>query len=50
MKNTLETLFQSFETGIRSSKATKPKEYLKKIGLDYTELRIVLYVYLRKMI
>lgn len=37
---TLETLFQSFETGIRSSKATKPKEYLKSIGLDYTEMRI----------
>ena len=40
MKNTLETLFQSFETGIRSSKAIKPKDYLKKIGLDYAELRI----------
>jgi hypothetical protein len=37
---TLETLFQSFETGIRSSKATKPKEYLKSVGLDYTEMRI----------
>ncbi|MFC7773988.1 hypothetical protein [Flavobacterium sp. GCM10027622] len=37
---TLETLFQSFETGIRSSKATKPKDYLKSIGLDYTEMRI----------
>lgn len=37
---TLETLFQSFETGIRSSKANKPKEYLKSIGLDYTEMRI----------
>lgn len=36
----LETLFQSFETGIRSVKATKPKEYLKSIGLDYTDLRI----------
>ncbi|MDQ6470073.1 hypothetical protein RB619_05400 [Flavobacterium sp. LHD-80] len=40
MKNTLETLFQSFETGIRSSKAIKPKDYLKSIGLDYAELRI----------
>ncbi|WP_166921318.1 hypothetical protein [Flavobacterium poyangense] len=40
MKNTLETLFQSFETGIRSTKAIKPKEYLKSIGLDYAELRI----------
>ena len=40
MKNTLETLFQSFETGIRSSKAIKPKEYLKNLGLDYAELRI----------
>jgi hypothetical protein len=40
MKNTLETLFQSFETGIRSSKAIKPKEYLKNIGLDYADLRI----------
>ena len=36
----LETLFLSFETGIRSAKATKPKEYLKSIGLDYNELRI----------
>ena len=36
----LETLFQSFETGIRSVKAIKPKEYLKSIGLDYTDLRI----------
>lgn len=36
----LETLFQSFETGIRSAKAEKPREYLKNIGLDYTELRI----------
>lgn len=40
MKNTLETLFQSFETGIRSSKAINSKEYLKNIGLDYAELRI----------
>jgi hypothetical protein len=40
MKNTLETLFQSFETGIRSSKAIKSKEFLKNIGLDYAELRI----------
>lgn len=36
----LESLFQSFETGIRSVKAIKPKEYLNKIGLDYAELRI----------
>jgi hypothetical protein len=36
----LETLFQSFETGIRNVKASKPKEYLKSIGLDYAELRI----------
>lgn len=36
----LESLFQSFETGIRSAKAEKPKEYLKSIGLDYAELRI----------
>lgn len=35
---TLETLFQSFETGIRMSE--KPKEYLKSIGLDYIEQRI----------
>lgn len=40
MKNTLDTLFQSFETGIRSSKAIKPKDYLKSMGLDYSELRI----------
>ncbi len=37
---TLETLFQSFETGIRNGKAVKPQEYLKSIGLSYTELRI----------
>jgi hypothetical protein len=36
----LETLFHSFETGIRNARATKPKEYLKSIGLDYNELRI----------
>ncbi|RZJ36580.1 MAG: hypothetical protein EOO51_00225 [Flavobacterium sp.] len=36
----LDQLFQSFETGIRSVKAAKPKEYLKSIGLDYNELRI----------
>jgi hypothetical protein len=36
----LESLFKSFETGIRSVKATKPKDYLNKIGLDYAELRI----------
>lgn len=36
----LEDLFQSFETGIRSIKATKPKEYLNSLGLDYAELRI----------
>ena len=39
MKN-LDQLFQSFETGIRSAKADKPKEYLKSIALDYTTLRI----------
>lgn len=37
---TLDKLFQSFETGIRSSKATKPRDYLNAIGLDYNELRI----------
>ena len=37
---TLETLFQSFETGIRSGRTTKPKEYVKSIGLSYTEMRI----------
>lgn len=36
----LETLFRSFETGIRSSKAVKPKQYLKSIGLEYSDLRI----------
>jgi len=39
MKN-LESLFRSFETGIRSAKALKPNAYLKEIGLDYSELRI----------
>lgn len=38
--NALETIFHSFETGIRSAKATKPKEYLQRIGLDFNELRI----------
>ena len=37
---TLDQLFQSFETGIRSSKASKPKEYLQSIGLDYNTQRI----------
>lgn len=36
----LNEIFNSFETGIRSVKATKPKEYLKRIGLDYNDLRI----------
>lgn len=36
----LESLFRSFETGIRSVKAIKPNEYLKGLGLDYSELRI----------
>ncbi|WP_417358589.1 hypothetical protein [Flavobacterium sp.] len=36
----LDKLFESFETGIRSAKAQKPKEYLESIGLDYTTLRI----------
>jgi hypothetical protein len=35
---TLETLFQSFEMGIRMSQ--RPKEYLKNMGLDYLEQRI----------
>lgn len=37
---TLDTLFQSFEMGIRMPKTIKAKEYLKTIGLDYTEQRI----------
>ena len=36
----LESLFRSFETGIRSAKAVKPKAYLKSIGLEYSDLRI----------
>lgn len=36
----LNELFQSFETGIRSGKADKPREYLNSIGLDYNHLRI----------
>jgi hypothetical protein len=36
----LETLFRSFETGIRSAKAIKPNAYLKSLGLDYSELPI----------
>lgn len=38
--NDLEDIFHSFEIGIRSVKAAKPKAYLKTIGLDYNELRI----------
>jgi hypothetical protein len=37
---TLETLFNSFEIGLRMPKATKPKAYLKTLGLDYSDLRI----------
>lgn len=36
----LEEIFQSFETGIRSAKAVKPKKYLEKIELDYNTQRI----------
>lgn len=36
----LEELFQSFETGVRSAKATKPKAFLESIGLDYNTQRI----------
>lgn len=39
MKN-LNELYSSFELGIRTPKAVEPKEYLKSIGLDYTDLRI----------
>lgn len=37
---TLETLFQSFEMGLRMPKANKPKVFLKSIGLDYSDLRL----------
>lgn len=37
---TLDTLFQSFEMGLRVPKTVKPKEYLKSIGLDYKDLRL----------
>ena len=37
---TLNTLFESFETGIRNGKSVKPKEYLKSVGLSYNDLRI----------
>ena len=37
---TLNTLFESFETGIRNGKSVKPKEYLKSIGLSFNDLRI----------
>jgi hypothetical protein len=36
----LNTIFQSFEIGIRSIKAVKPRNYLNSIGLDYNEIRI----------
>jgi hypothetical protein len=36
----LNKIFESFQTGIRSGKADKPKEYLKTIGLDYNTLQI----------
>lgn len=37
---TLDTLFKSFEMGLRMPKAVKPKEYLNSLGLDYTDLKI----------
>lgn len=37
---TLDQLFQSFETGIRSAKSSKPKVYLQSLGLDYNTQRI----------
>lgn len=37
---TLDKLFQSFETGIRSAKADKPKQYLESINLNYSDIRI----------
>ena len=36
----LNKLYQSFETGIRSPKSEKPRQYLKTLGLDYNSLRI----------
>jgi hypothetical protein len=39
-KELLTKLFSSFQTGIRSSKAVKPKEYLKTIDLDYESLHL----------
>ena len=39
-KELLKELFTSFETGIRSSKAQKPKDYLQSIGLDYEKLNL----------
>lgn len=40
LMETLDTLFKSFEMGLRMPKAVKPKEYLKSLGLDFTDLRI----------
>jgi hypothetical protein len=39
-KELLTKLFSSFQTGIRSSKAIKPKEYLKTLDLDYEILHL----------
>lgn len=36
----LNEIYQSFELGIRSPKALEPKQYLKNIGLEYTDIRI----------
>ena len=37
---TLDKLFESFETGLRNGRAEKPKQYLKTLGLNYNDLRI----------
>lgn len=36
----LQRLWESFNTGIRSVKAVKPKQYLEDKGLDYQQLNI----------
>jgi len=36
----LQRLWESFNTGIRSIKAVKPKQYLQDKGLDYQQLNI----------
>jgi len=39
-KNTLELLYRSFATGLRSAKAVEPRKYLADLGLDYERIPV----------